>query len=275
MKLAKLVDQISVADQIFVNDLNTIADQGFKSILCHRPDGEGSDQPNFEEIANAAKKHKVQIQYLPVVSGKISDEDVDKFTKAFSEAPKPVLAYCRSGMRAASLWALAEASKLGLASVLEAGKKAGYDLSGLTMRLAGNKSQASPKVSHEVVIVGGGAAGVAVASSLLSRNSSLDVVIVDPADTHYYQPGWTMVGGGVFNPSTTATTMASVIPSKAKWVKAAVAGFDPENNQIILEGCRVIHYDVLIVCPGVKLNWNAIGNTNGFAILHGRLPLFC
>jgi len=258
MKLAKLDDEISVADQIFVNDLNTIADQGFKSILCHRPDGEGPDQPNFEEIAKAAKKHKIQIQYLPVVSGKITDEDVEAFAKVFYEAPKPVLAYCRSGMRAASLWALAEASKRGLASVLEAGKTAGYDLSGLTIRLAGNKSQTSPEVRHEIVIVGGGAAGVAVASSLLSRNSSLDVVIVDPADTHYYQPGWTMVGGGVFDPSTTVKTMASVIPSKVKWIKAAVAGFEPEANQIVLEGCRVIRYEVLIVCPGVKLNWNAI-----------------
>ncbi|WP_176719730.1 lycopene cyclase family protein, partial [Pseudomonas sp. BIOMIG1N] len=51
--------------------------------------------------------------------------------------------------------------------------------------------------SHQVLIVGGGAAGIAVAASLLSRDPHLDVAIIDPADTHYYQPGWTLVGAGV------------------------------------------------------------------------------
>ena len=158
-----------------------------------------------------------------------SDDDVAAFTKIFAEAEQPVLGYCRTGMRAATLWALSHGSSLGLAKVLGAGKDAGYDLSGLTERIVGSQASSADIMHHEVVIVGGGAAGVAVASSLLSRNSKLDVVIIDPADTHYYQPGWTMVGGGVFNPATTVKTMASVIPSKAKWIKAAVAGFEPEE----------------------------------------------
>ena len=132
---------------------------------------------------------------MPVVAGKISDEDVAAFTEIFKVTDKPVLGYCRSGMRAATLWALSQASSVGLAEVLTAGKNAGYDLSGLTQRIVGANANGSNIIHHEVVIVGGGAAGVAVASSLLSRNSKLDVVIIDPADTHYYQPGWTMVGG--------------------------------------------------------------------------------
>jgi len=258
MKLANLGEGVLVADQILVDDLKTLVAQGVKTITCHRPDGEGADQPNFEEISKAAKKLKIKAYYLPVVAGKISDADVSAYAQIFTEAEKPVLGYCRSGMRAASLWALSQASSVGLSEVMNAGKNAGYDLSALTERIVGASSNGSSIIHHEVVIVGGGAAGVAVASSLLSRNSKLDVVIIDPADTHYYQPGWTMVGGGIFKPSTTVKTMASVIPSKAKWIKAAVAGFEPEDKQVILEGCRPISYDALIVCPGIKLNWHGI-----------------
>ncbi len=258
MKLANLAKGVLVADQILPEDLNDLAAQGIKTIFCHRPDGEGADQPNFAEIAQAAKKLKIKTHYLPVVSGKISDADVTAFTELFKEAKQPVLGYCRSGMRAASLWALSEGASLGLAQTLEAGKQAGFDLSGLTQRIVGTQANNASVIHHEVVIIGGGAAGVAVASSLLSRNSKLDVAIIDPADTHYYQPGWTMVGGGVFKPATTVKTMASVIPSKAKWIQAAVAGFDPDAKQVILEGCRPISYDALIVCPGLKLNWHGI-----------------
>lgn len=258
MKLVNLAEGIFVSDQILAEDLKEIALMGIKTIMCHRPDGEGADQPNFEELSNAAKKLKIKAHYLPVVAGKITDDEVAEFSQIFSEADKPVLGFCRSGMRASSLWALSQGKSLGLAKVMNAGKDAGYDLSGLTERIAGSKEATLDVMHYEVVIVGGGAAGVAVASSLLSRNGKLDVVIIDPADTHYYQPGWTMVGGGVFNPATTVKTMASVIPSKAKWIKAAVAGFEPESNQVILEGCRQISYDALIVCPGIKLNWHGI-----------------
>lgn len=258
MKLANLAKGVLVADQILPEDLNDLAAQGIKTIFCHRPDGEGADQPNFAEIAQAAKKLKIKTHYLPVVSGKISDADVTAFAELFKEARQPLLGYCRSGMRAATLWALSQGANLGLAQTLEAGKQAGFDLSGLSQRIVGTQANNASVIHHEVVIIGGGAAGVAVASSLLSRNSKLDVAIIDPADTHYYQPGWTMVGGGVFKPATTVKTMASVIPSKAKWIQAAVAGFEPDNKQVILEGCRPISYDALIVCPGLKLNWHAI-----------------
>ena len=258
MKLANLEKGVLVADQILPEDLKDLAEQGIKTIFCHRPDGEGPDQPNFAEIAQAAKKLKIKTHYLPVVSGKISEADVTAFAQLFKESKKPVLGYCRSGMRAASLWALSQGASQGLAQTLEAGKQAGFDFSGLTQRIVGTQANNASVIHHEVVIIGGGAAGVAVASSLLSRNSKLDVAIIDPADTHYYQPGWTMVGGGVFKPATTVKTMASVIPSKAKWIQAAVAGFEPDTKQVILEGCRPISYDALIVCPGLKLNWHGI-----------------
>ncbi len=122
-------------------------------------------------------------------------------------------------------------------------------------------------VRHEVVIVGAGAAGISVAASLRARDPDLDVALIDPADIHYYQPGWTMVGGGIFEAEDTARTMAGLIPHGVKWIKAAVAAFEPENDAVILDGCRVVKYGRLIVCPGLKLDWDAV---DGLAETLGR-----
>lgn len=111
---------------------------------------------------------------------------------------------------------------------------------------------------HEVLIIGGGAAGIATAASLLAREPGLDIAIVDPAEVHYYQPGWTLVGAGVFDAAQTARTMASVMPRGVKWIKAAVAAFEPQRNAVILDGFRMLGYGQLVVCPGLKLDWDAI-----------------
>lgn len=111
---------------------------------------------------------------------------------------------------------------------------------------------------HKVVIVGAGAAGIATASSLIARDPSLDIALVDPADVHYYQPGWTMVGAGVFKAPSTARTMASIIPRGVRWIKARVEGFDPQAQLVTLADGRAISYEQLVVCPGLKLDWSAI-----------------
>ncbi len=68
-----------------------------------------------------------------------------------------------------------------------------------------------PAFHHQVIIIGAGAAGIATASSLLQRDPSLDIALIDPAEVHYYQPGWTMVGAGVFDAPSTARPMSSVM----------------------------------------------------------------
>jgi sulfide:quinone oxidoreductase len=113
--------------------------------------------------------------------------------------------------------------------------------------------------SHfDVVVVGAGAGGVATAASLLKRHKSLKIALVDPADTHYYQPGWTMVGGGIFQPATTERPMASVVPSGTTWIKQAVDGFDPDNSALRLSNGTRLYYDRLVVAAGIKLNWAGI-----------------
>ena len=114
------------------------------------------------------------------------------------------------------------------------------------------------KHSHKVVIIGGGAAGIATASSLLKRRSGLDIAIIDPADSHAYQPGWTMVGGGVFKPEVTVRTMASVIPKGVKWIKSAVKTFQPEANEVTLDNGATVRYEALVVAPGIRLDWDQI-----------------
>ncbi|MNJ34436.1 Sulfide dehydrogenase [flavocytochrome c] flavoprotein chain precursor [compost metagenome] len=111
---------------------------------------------------------------------------------------------------------------------------------------------------HKVLIVGAGAAGIAVASSLMCRDPSLDIALIDPADTHYYQPGWTMVGAGIFNAPSTARSMASTIPSGVRWIKASVESFDPQAQALTLDDGRLLSYEQLVVCPGLKLDWKAI-----------------
>jgi sulfide:quinone oxidoreductase len=113
-------------------------------------------------------------------------------------------------------------------------------------------------IAHKVVVVGGGAAGIATAASMLARKKGLDIAIVEPHETHAYQPGWTMVGGGVFDPEVTVRPMASVMPKGVTWIKQAVASFQPEDNQVTLGDGSTLGYEVLIVAPGIRLAWEKI-----------------
>jgi len=260
MEAKKISDDLSVSPQILVDDLQALADRGFRAIVCNRPDGEGADQPVFQEIERAAESLGLQSRYVPVTAGKVNDDDVAAFGAAMRELPKPVLAFCRTGTRSATLWSLSEAETRPLAEILAATKAAGYDMAGVARRIAngGKTPTETADRTFDVVIVGGGAAGISVASSLKARKNDLDIAIIDPADIHYYQPGWTMVGAGIFDARTTARTLGSLIPRGVHWIKSAVAAFEPKNNAVILDGCRVVQYQRLIVCPGLKLDWNGV-----------------
>ncbi|MBF9034393.1 TIGR01244 family phosphatase [Rhodobacterales bacterium HKCCE2091] len=260
MDLRKLTDDLTVSPQITAADVAELKAAGFRSIVCNRPDGEGSDQPGFAEIEAAAKEAGLEARYLPVVSGKVTDEDAADFGRALRELPGPVFAYCRTGTRCTTLWSLSEAGKRPIPEILAASKAAGYDMNGVARRIAngGKTPTDTGDAKFSVVIVGAGAGGISVAASLKARVPDLEIAIIDPADIHYYQPGWTMVGGGVFEARDTAKTMGSLIPAGVTWIKSAVAAFEPANNAVILDGCRVVKYDRLVVCPGLKLDWGAV-----------------
>lgn len=260
MEIKTLTAGLSVSPQVVAADMKAIKDAGFRALICNRPDGEGSDQPTFDEIAKAAKAQGLEAIYLPIVSGMVRDEDAAEFDAALTALPGPVLAYCRTGTRSATLWSLAQASKRSVADILAATKAAGYDMAGVVRRIVngGKTPTDTGDASYEVVVVGAGAGGIAAAASLKARKPGLEIAIIDPADIHYYQPGWTMVGGGIFDAQSTARTMGSLIPKGVHWIKSAVAAFEPDNNAVILDGCRMVKYKRLIVCPGIKLDWNGI-----------------
>ena len=111
---------------------------------------------------------------------------------------------------------------------------------------------------HQIVIVGGGNAGISVASKLLLKNKRLDIAIIDAATKHYYQPAWTLVGSGVFNLKDTERNESDVMPKNVEWIKQYVTGFDPEKNMVVLENGESLEYDYLIVAAGIQLNWHEV-----------------
>lgn len=111
---------------------------------------------------------------------------------------------------------------------------------------------------YDIAIVGAGAAGIATASSLKKRQPKLSIALIDPAERHFYQPGWTMVGAGIFKPSTTNRSMASLIPAGTTWIKQAAESFDPQSNSLALNNGQQIHYDQLVVAPGLTLDWDGV-----------------
>ena len=269
MQLNRISDAVTVSPQIEAQDLAAIREAGFRAIICNRPDGEGADQPGFDEIEAAARAVGMEARYLPITAGMVRDQDATAFADALRDLPGPVLAYCRTGTRSATLWSLSQARTRPMPEILAATKAAGYDMNGIARRIAnGGRTPTDTGDAHfEVVIVGAGAGGISVAAGLKARRPGLEIAIIDPADIHYYQPGWTMVGAGIFDARTTARTMGSVIPKGVHWIRSAVAAFEPQNNAVILDGCRVVKYDRLVVCPGLKLDF---GKVEGLTETLGR-----
>ncbi len=116
--------------------------------------------------------------------------------------------------------------------------------------------------TYDIVIIGGGAGGSGVAASLLKREPSLNIAIIEPADKHYYQPAWTLVGAGEFDVAKTERSMASCIPKGVTWIQDAANTFEPDANIVKTKGGVSITYQQLIVAAGLKIDWNAIPGLN-------------
>lgn len=266
MIIKPINSDLSISDQITVSDLDELSKHGIRSIICSRPNHEVEDEHAIVAFEVRAKELNIELHYLPVEHAKINAGDVSDFEAAFNSTPKPVHGYCRSGMRAITLWGLMQIkSGIDINTVITTANQAGFDFSSFNEKF-GHVIQSfnstafsqGEKHAYDVVIVGAGAAGISVASSLLSRKSDLRISIIDPAETHFYQPGFTLVGGGVFSLAQTHRTMERVIPAGVSWIKASVTGFTPEANAVVLDNGISVSYDRLVVCPGLALNWDGI-----------------
>lgn len=118
-------------------------------------------------------------------------------------------------------------------------------------------------LKHDIVIVGGGAGGLAAGASLLRRVPKLDIAVIEPRDFHDYQPGYTFIGAGVFKPQDVRRPMAKVIPRGITWLKTTVRSFQPEDNDLGLENGQRLGYRLLIVATGNRLDFEAIDGLTG------------
>ena len=116
---------------------------------------------------------------------------------------------------------------------------------------------------YQVVIVGGGAGGISVAARLGTKLGKNNVAIVEPSSVHYYQPLWTLVGGGIFPRENSERNQAHVIPESVEWVQNAVTEFHPDHNEVRLKHGEKLGYDYLVVCPGMQLDWDKVEGLTG------------
>jgi len=143
MTIKKISPRIFVAGQISSSHISAIAARGIKTIISNRPDNESQGQPAASDIAVAAEALDIAFLNVPVAHNSITDADVEDFERACRDAAEPILAYCRSGMRSTILWALSQAKLTEIDEILSATSEAGYDLSKLRSRLAGQAAAAA------------------------------------------------------------------------------------------------------------------------------------
>jgi len=106
MKIGQLSERFFVSGQITAQDLTEIAAQGFRSIVNNRPDGESPGQPKNEDLAHVAAELGLNYVYIPVISGQLTQKNVDDFNRVCEDLEGPVLLFCRSGARCTVLWQL-------------------------------------------------------------------------------------------------------------------------------------------------------------------------
>ena len=136
MKLAVLTPNVTALAQLSADDIADLAERGYRSIIGNRPDDESDDQPAWAELEAAAAQQGLEARHIPVVMGQITDEQVAQFREALETLPKPIAVFCRTGTRAALLWALANQANLTTDERIGIAAKEGYDLEPFRQRLS-------------------------------------------------------------------------------------------------------------------------------------------
>lgn len=109
-----------------------------------------------------------------------------------------------------------------------------------------------------ILVVGGGAAGISVCARLSRALAEPDITLVEPSTEHYYQPGFTMIGGGVFTADEVVRPQSSLIPEGVRWVRDRVTAIDPDRKEAATSKSGTLAYDFLVLCPGLQMNFNLV-----------------
>ncbi|AZE90057.1 NAD(P)/FAD-dependent oxidoreductase [Pseudomonas orientalis] len=126
-----------------------------------------------------------------------------------------------------------------------------------------------PTISGDIVVIGGGSAGIGLLASLLKRDPQLNLILIEPNDYHCYQPAWTLVGGGAYDLQKTRRPLAEVLPDGVTWVQAAVSELLPDEQTLVLDSGQRVTWKNLIVCPGLRLAWERIEGLQDTLGRHG------
>jgi len=239
MKITQLNSRVSVSEQITIEDVKTLANDGVQLIICNRPDGEASGQTPYRKIAEQAKSLGLETQLIDF-SSSFSEQQLSDFQAAISQGKKTHL-YCRTGNRSKKIYNASH--DCGCDDPDNGAKviKAGYDAQ-----------------RFDIVIIGAGSGGIAASASLLKRDSHLRIAIIEPSKEHFYQPGWTMVGAGVFDAESTKRGMACLIDRRVNLIEGRATAINAKNNVVIVDEKMSVYYDQLIVAPGLVIKWDAI-----------------
>jgi sulfide:quinone oxidoreductase len=266
MESKRISDHFTISGQLSPDDLAELQAAGVKTLIGNRPDNEVPGQPPHADIEKRAKELGIAVHYLPVVHDTINSNDVNAFAAILDSAEQPVHAWCRSGLRSIALWSLAQIKAGADSKVLvDKATQLGFDFRSFQRRFAPVIAEVTgafdklPLGQHcPILIVGGGAAGISIAASLLRRDPELQITIIEPSETHYYQPGFTLVGCGEFTVPQLRRKTADLMPEEVQWIRASVTNFLPAQSQVVLSDGTRLGYDRLCVCAGLKLNWAAI-----------------
>lgn len=259
MKIQILNTQVSVSNQIAIDDIENLKKLGVNIIICNRPDEEVLGQATFQSIKEQAELLGIAAYHIPFVGGEMQPSHIEDFLSIVKTGQK-IHAYCRTGNRSTHLFnaaiAHAHIDHTPVQPEINPASMAGTPNVSVQSEAV---NKANSAVMHfDVVIAGGGSAGIATAASLRKRKPHLRIAIIEPSPNHYYQPGWTMVGGGIFTRQSTQRKTGELIPKGVTWLQESVVGFEEEKNAVLLSSKRYIHYSHLVIAMGLQLDWHAI-----------------
>ena len=238
MPFKSLTPSLSVSPQLSEADVAQAARDGFRAIIDNRPDGEEPGQLSAADMQAFAAGHGMGFAHVPAIAGKIGDAEVARMADALARLDGPVLAYCRTGTRSTTLWALSQAGARPADSIIATAADAGYDLSALRPRLETRETPPRGRTSrtrrhrHRRRRIGGPRHGSIPAWSATAHSTSSSSNRA--RRTTISQAGrWSAAACSTW--ATRARAEASVIPAGVRWIKGAVASFEPERDHVTLE----------------------------------------